>query len=261
MSKRDVPLGMASVQSFHPEFGYLCPSAGLKRKLRTVVKGALALALITLGATLAVSALVMPQRSQIVRTEAPAVAALPVDGPAKSPPAAALAIVDARAPASPVLAPTGSAALARAQANCDDLSASFLSAGCQPSRKSRFRRATQDARKVANAPIGHADAVPQTEPPQAAAARPARGPEVLPAAVAGTAAPAGDREASAPEKPAPRKPVKAAQKHAPGREAGPVETAVATPAPPAAPTPFAKLLDFLRPATRYANGSGTTFWQ
>jgi hypothetical protein len=258
MSKRDVPAAMAPVQSFHPEFGYFCPSAGLKRKLHTALKGTLAVALIAGGVALAVSALVMPQRSQVVRTEASAVAALRVDEPAAMPPSTS-PLAEVQAHAMPAVVPVDNAALARAQATCDDLSASFLAGGCQVGKKAHLRRSPQDAaHRVAAAPLGRTEAIPPAEAPQAAAAQPVRAPEARSAVAASAVAPAVDRdpEASpASDKPV-KKPLKTVQKRPPST--APVETAATQ---PAQASPLGGLFDLFRSPPRYANGPGTTFWQ
>ena len=73
--------------------------------------------------------------------------------------------------------------------------------------------------------------------------------------------PVSDHEPSAsaaPDKPAPKKAVKIAQKHAPGRDNAAMDTAAA---PPPQPAPFGGLFGFLRQSPRYANGPGLSFWQ
>jgi hypothetical protein len=236
---------VASVgQSFHPEFGYLCPAAGLRRRVRQVAKLVLVAITVVGGAAFGLSsALLAPPAGKAARV-APAVAQVPTGqkagAPAAGTAAAGVATQAIAAPAvpttveaktfasetvEPAVAPStqrtatvsGEAALAHAQAACDDLSLSFLSSQCRPGRKSHSAHSPATSR-LATVPLGRVDVPPAAEP-----------------------APA--------EKPA-KKPAKTAQGHAPIRDNARADAAVAVSASP----PASGLFGFLRDLPRLADG-------
>jgi hypothetical protein len=211
MSSRDDqaanPYAASPAPSFHPEFGYLCPSAAFWRRARVAAKLVLGAMAVAAGAAFGLSSvlLVAPPVDQGKRAVPALVAQAPQDAqgspiaPAPTPaPSAALAVT-----------PSVPAALAHAQASCADPSLSFLSPQCQSVRKSRALRAAQEKRRpLATAPLGHVDAPPDTVPP----------PE---AEVAHQAPPVPDKA---------KKPVKTAHKH--HRSNPDIETVAVAPPPP-----------------------------
>jgi hypothetical protein len=237
-------------QSFHPEFGYLCPAAGLRRRVRQVAKLVLVAITVVGGAAFGLSsALWAPPAGKAARV-APAVAQAPTGqkagASAAGTAAAGVATQAIAAPAvptileiktfasmtvEPAVAPStqrtatvsGEAALAHAQAACDDLSLSFLSSQCRPGRKSHSAHSPATGR-LATVPLGRVDAPPAADPHKAAEPAPA-------------------------EKPA-KKPAKTAQGHAPIRDNARADTAVAVSASP----PASGLFGFLRDLPRLADG-------
>jgi hypothetical protein len=221
--------GSSPVQSFHPEFGYLCPSARLRRKVRgavialaagTVVTGSVALALLP--------QLAPPPPGDVARQPSLQQAALPATALPPVDQAADLKrtkVADEVVPTAALAraVPTEWAAASRAQAGCDDLSGSFLAPQCQlgkagKSRSTHKAHAPRDAGNRVALTIGRADAAAQAGPPEArspdagqqeggphnATARPPPAAETAVALVATNEAPA-----VVPKPPAPaRKPVK-----------------------------------------------------
>jgi hypothetical protein len=241
MSAMDVHAEIPSAQNFHPEFGYLCPSDQMRRRVRRAALTVLAGTMIAAGSALALVPQLLPQppaegaRAQpalSVAAAAPSIEQAAYEGRAREgksnegKPAAmaALAPVTDRSPV------TERSASARAQTPCDDLSGSFLAPQCKFGKagKSRITRSARSgragSRQVAIIPIGRTEAAPQVEQqrgeqPRAAtsglaAATPAA--ETAPVAVATNA----DPTVPPLEKPAAsaKKPVKTVHKQAPSRD-------------------------------------------
>jgi hypothetical protein len=242
--------GFAAAQSFHPELGYLCPSPGLRRRVRHFAKLLLVAAALVGGAALALSsALFAPPAGEATRVEPAVVAQVPLSQAAIADAEAVPATTPPRQVAPATVAPPtatagGEAGLAHAQAACDDLSASFLSSQCRSGRKSRAARsAPAPSRRLATVPLGRTDA-PQPAEPNKSASKPAPIAAVAPAELA----PA--------DKPA-KKTVKTAHKNVPVRDNAGVDTAVAAPAP----SPTLGLFGFFRNLPGLPNGPFATFLQ
>jgi hypothetical protein len=210
-----------SAQNFHPEFGYFCPSARMRRKVRSALITVVTGMLIAAGAVAALAPqLAPPSPTGDVREEA----ALPAIG---SPPlATAAGTAEERMPAAMTLAPpvTQAAAASRTQASCDDLSGSFLAPGCQSAKvaKSHLRHVARAVgSRVASVPIGRADAG-EADPQRAMAAVSAE------AAVATKEVPPG-LPSEQPPAPA-KKPVKTVHKPSPSRGNATPEVPAAAPA-------------------------------
>ena len=219
-------------RSFHPELGYLCPAAGLRRRVRRLAKLALLAVVVAGGSAVGLSsALVAPPAEEAaqVKLEAATVVS-PIAGEQAAPERAMPAALAAELPRT--AAPQ--AALAHAQA-CNDLSASFLSPQCRSGRKARA--ATAASHRVASVPLGRVDA-----PAEAADDKPARRPLEASAAHA---------EVTPADKPA-KKPVKAAQKPMPVHDNA--ETSVAA----SAPSPLLRLFGLLRDLPHLPNPFATS---
>jgi hypothetical protein len=241
MSARDDHAEIPPVQNFHPEFGYLCPSPRLRRKVRSAMVTVLAAMAIAAGTLLAlVPQLARPPGEQsalsVAAVELPSIGRPADEGRAGD----RKAIEGEAAAMAPSTAVTARSASAREHISCDDLSGSFLAPQCKFGKagKSRITRSARAARAashlVATIPIGRTDASPQAEPqravqPRAAVSRPAPAAESAPAAVATNANPG----VPLPEKPAApaKKPVKTAHKHAPSRDVASAYTMGSTPLP------------------------------
>jgi hypothetical protein len=226
MSTKAVYAEAAPAHNFHPEFGYLCPSAQMRRKLRRAAMTLLAGMLIAAGTVLAPVVQLMLQPPDAGRRESAlsAVALLRTDRPAGAADES-LSATMARAPM------TDKAALARAQTSCDDPSGAFLAPQCQrgKARKSHMTRAARAARaasyRAATLPTGRTEAglaAAAQRPAAAPASAPTTATEPAPAAVATNEAPPSSHER--PATPA-KKPVKTAHKRAPNR-------GIASPEPP-----------------------------
>jgi hypothetical protein len=242
--------------NFHPEFGYLCPTGALRRKLRGAAVTILAGTMIAAGTALALMPQLAPHpsgdgaRVEPVPSVMPSIMAMPAidqaaDRAEVSRPATAAATI-----AAPV---TERAAAARAFAACDDLSGSFLAAHCQLGKtgKSHLARTAHPAsNRVASVSIGRAGPGVEAEPQApAVSAPPAESAAAVPTAVAAN-------EASAllpPEKrPAPaKKPVKLVHKPVPGRDVASVD-------PP--PSRGFNLFSLFHQSPRTGNGVSTTTW-
>jgi hypothetical protein len=230
MSTKAVYAKAAPARNFHPEFGYLWPSAQMRRKVRRAAMTLLAGMLIAAGTVLAlVVQLMLQPPGDAGRRESAlsAVALLRTDRPAGAADES-LSSTMARAPM------TDQAALARAQ-TCNDPSGAFLAAQCQrgKARKSHMTRAARAARaasyRAATLPTGRTEAglaAAAQRPAAAPASAPA--PATEPAAVATNEAPPSSHER--PATPA-KKPVKTAHKRAPIRDVASAEH------PPAARPP------------------------
>jgi hypothetical protein len=239
-------------ETFHPEFGYLCPSARLRRKLRRIVVTVGTGMAIAAGTALGLSAALVPHvPGQGTGEEAmlPVIAAVrPVDQAADQL-ATNRSTSAAMTPAIPFTAATDRSPVTDRSAplragSCDDLAASFLMPGCQfgKSSKARMARASRAAHsashRVATLPIDRGDTTPVAEQDRTAAV-----------AVATNEAP----PAPPAEKPAmaAKKRITTAQKQAPTRNAG-AETVTA-----AAPGPEFGFFGFLHGLPRSGIGPGT----
>ena len=216
------PYASSPPPSFHPEFGYLCPSAIFWRRVRRDAKLVLAGMAIAAGAALGLSSLrpVAPPAHQDQRAVVAQVPQVPQESAPAPAPSTALAVT-----------PSSPAAVARAQASCDDPSVSFLSPQCQSARKSHALRAAQERRRrLAAVPSGQGEAPvaiePATAPPPTAAE-----------AIAHQAPPAPDK---------PKKPVKTAHRH--HRDNPDIDTAALAPPPP---PPAFGLFGFFRDLPHY----------
>jgi hypothetical protein len=263
MFTKDARAGIPAAQNFHPEFGYLCPSARMRRKARSAAMTVLAGMVIAAGMALALVPQLASNPSGEGGREESALSTAAVSAPIdratvdrmtgdrvavdKAPDDTAMPVI--QAPSIPVTYP---AAALRAQASCDDLSGSFLVLQCQSSKPGKLRmtreaRAAHAAsRRAANMPIGRIDAEPETEQ-HAAAPRPAAAAVAAPAPVAANAVAA----VNPPEKPAApvKKPAKTAQKPMPSRDSAGAD------ALPAAPPPGFGLFGLFREPLRIGNGS------
>jgi hypothetical protein len=244
----DVHAEIPSAQNFHPEFGYLCPSAQMRRRLRRAALTVLAGMMIAAGSALALVAQLGPQppaegaREQSVLSVAAALPSIEQAAderkakeaeanPGKPAAMAASATVTDR---SPVV--TERSASARAQPSCDDLSGSFLALPCKFGKtgKSRMTRSARSrragSRQVAATPIGLTEAAPQFEQqrgeqPRAATSRSAPG--ATPAAETAPVAVATNADSTVPplEKPAAsaKGRAKTVHKQAPSRDVASVD--------------------------------------
>ncbi|HEY6256581.1 MAG TPA: hypothetical protein VIY51_12385, partial [Xanthobacteraceae bacterium] len=181
MSIKDVHTAMPPARNFHPEFGLLCPSAALRRRVRRVAKLVLAGTAVAAGAALALSS-VLVAPGEMARQE-PAAATVaqvpPTQGASPTAQAMPTTVAPPIAPSLPRAATAaGPAALAHAQASCDDPSVSFLSPQCQSGKKSHATHSARGGSRVATVPLGRAEAPPAAEPNKATA------PGSTPAAVA-----------------------------------------------------------------------------
>jgi hypothetical protein len=209
-----------SAQNFHPEFGYFCPSARMQRKLRRAAM-TVVLAGLMLAAGAAVGLQLAPSDDDVRRPVVPpALVSRPLDQAAVAETAriAEEGVPAMVAPAAPV-----SGEGSRPQSSCDDLSGSFLAPRCQLGKTGKhLARAARAARsRMAEIPIGRAEAGLEVGPQGPEASRSTPAGETAAAFAATEAAP------GPPEAPA-KKPVKIVHKRPPNPE-------VATSAPLAAP--------------------------
>jgi hypothetical protein len=183
MSSKDAAPPRA--QSFHPEFGYLCPSPQLRRKVRSVVVTIAAGMSIAAGTALALVPQFAPQAQFAPQVSGDGMrAASALSDTAVSPAVPAILVNGADAggtggrlpPAvTHATAVTDRAAGSHAGGSCDDPSGAFLAPQCQLGKtgKSRMMRATRaPASRVATVPVGRADAGLEAEPQNAEAAPP-----------------------------------------------------------------------------------------
>jgi hypothetical protein len=215
--------GFPAAQSFHPEFGYLCPSMRLRRRLRHAAMTIAAGVLVAASGAMAVS-------SSALLPQGP-------DAGARPAVAAALQLIDKAAEPPPPTIPTMELATSptepppRVQTACDDLADSFLAPRCQlgkphQSHLTREARATRAAnRRVV--PTGRIEEVSASESPPAGLARaePASAEARL-----GAAAVVVPLPPARPAMPA-NKPITTASKPAPDRDKAGTETAAAAPLP------------------------------
>ncbi len=239
MSARDVRADIPPAQ-FHPEFGYFCPSAQLRRKLRRAAMSVFVGILIAAGAGLALISQFVPQApGDRMPQEAALLAAAPL--PTEMPADALTASMPATARTTPVADVTDNAVPSRTQDSCDQPAGAFLTPQCRSVRtgKSLKRAARAATRQAATLRIGHAEleAVPQPAPAaEAAMAATATDDEMPPLPSQRPAAPA-------------KKPVKIAQK----RATSPV---IASTGPAAAPRSAGfDLFGFLHDPSRPGTGA------
>jgi hypothetical protein len=193
-------------QNFHPEFGYLCPTAQFRRKARNVAIALAAGGLIAGSVALALLPQLAPQAPGDRGHEATtlsAMAAPPVDKATDFKATSPTYPTDQGLPpvtVAPAVA-TERAASAHAQASCDDLPGAFLAPQCRLGKtgKSRATRTAHAAHgaatEVAAASIGRPDAALRAGPQDAAAQ--AAGPPESGARVAAPSRPAPAAEAAA----------------------------------------------------------------
>jgi hypothetical protein len=268
--------GFSRVQNFHPEFGYLCPSAQFRRKARNAVITLAAGGLISGSVALALLPQLTPQSASDGGHEAtalPAMAAPPVDRTADlkatSPTDASPTDESAPARSTARTAAAERAAAAHAQASCEDLSGAFLAPQCQLGKAGRSHTAHvahEAGTRVAGVSIGRTGAVLQAGPQEPAA--PAAAQEPVPRmAAASRSAPAVEaaaavvaaNEAPAVVLPLPKpgmsdkKPAKIAHRQSPG----PGRELASADAPAAAPAPGFDLFALFHQPPR----SGTGFFQ
>jgi hypothetical protein len=291
-----VHAAIPSAQHFHPEFGYLCPSARTRRKLRSAAVTVLAGMVIAAGTALALVPQMVPHPPGDAMREQSAlsiVATLPPSEQAADP-AAVEKVTGDRMPATiaripvterPAAPASAAASTLHAQASCDDLSGAFLVPQCQLGKtgrvgKSHMTRSARDAasQRIATVSIGRADATaqgeqqkfeqPKAEQQKAAASRLVPATETAPAAVA-----ANEASVVLPPLP-PKKPVKTAQQQTPNRDAqnrdAPSRDALGrdasgrgnggTNTTAAAPSPGFDLLGLFHHLPRPGNGAWAMSW-
>jgi hypothetical protein len=231
-----VPAEIPAPPGFHPEFGYFCPSAQLRRKLRRVVMTAAAGMVIAAGTALGISSALAPHAGAGMQPAAPMVVAAlqpnlvaddsSADGLAANHLAAehggAPATMGRAIPVAPVTDRSPAADRSRAQSACDDLAVSFLMPRCQRGRPGKSHMAASRAAgyRVATLPLGRTEATPMAAEQDRVEAGPAtvvtkEASATLPTAKAAVAA---------------KRPVKIAHKPSPGRDAG-AEILAAAPVP------------------------------
>jgi hypothetical protein len=238
MSAMDVHAEIPSAQNFHPEFGYLCPSAHMRRRVRRAALTVLAGMMIAAGSALALVPQLVPQppaegareQSALSVPASPSIeqaadAGRAQEGKANEGKPAAMAASATVTDRSPVT--ERRPASARAQTPCDDLSGSFLAPQCKFGKagKSRAARSARaGSRQVAIIPIGRSEASLQVEQraeqPRAVASRSAPAAETAPVAAATNADPAVPPLEKPPA--SAKKPVKA-HKQMPSRDVASVD--------------------------------------
>lgn len=223
----------SSAQNFHPEFGYLCPTATMRRKVR---RGAM---MVMAGVVIAASTgLALVPRSPgdgDRKTQAPSV--LTVAQPTNDVP---------RVTTAQPMPVTGPAGALRTQLSCDDISGSFLVAKCQPSESGKPRSARGIIHRVATVSIGRV-VMPEAEPQNVTAVQP----------VQAAATPAAQAMAAANEAPAPgklvaptNKPVKTTRKPARSRDNDGVPATAVVPPPLSLPGLFGLFRNSMHVAAR-----------
>jgi len=208
---------------FHPEVGYLCPSASLRRKVRRAAMTTVAGMVIAASTALA---LVAPMPALDGGRDQPPPSAVsgwqPIDDP--------MPVTDARSvTAAPPLPVTGFSGPSRAQASCEDLSRSFLVAKCRFGRTGKAGVAHTSRAVIHRIATVPSDPEPLSEPHKAAAGRMAQAAAATAAqaAAASNETPTKLAKSAVPAKP----PVKAAPKRdrRPSQEAEPASAAAAAP--------------------------------
>jgi len=257
MSSKDVHAGPPRAQCFHPEFGYFCPSAQMRRKVRSFVLTIAAGLSIAAGTALALAPQLAPQPSRDGLAAASVLSDTAVSPSARSAELVNGADSGGAGESLPVVTAHASAATdrvagSRAQASCDDPSGAFLAPQCQlgKTRKSHMTRAARaSASRVATVPFG--DAGLEAEPENVAAARPSRAAETDATAFAVNEAPPLPR--ARPAAPA-RKPITTAQKQAPSRDATSADP------PAAASSPGFDLFSLFHAPSRTGGGAWAMSW-
>jgi hypothetical protein len=167
---RFYPVERPVAPQFHPELGYLCPSASVLRKLRS--SAVMALVGLAMAASVVLAFAPRPAADNgapdetavpVLSASVPALSAsVPVEGAAPAPAIAEVADLPPRREVP--------AATARAQVECDDFLASFLAAQCRQvvgrtgkARSARTARA--QAHRLATVTIGRA--APEADPHKA----------------------------------------------------------------------------------------------
>jgi hypothetical protein len=265
--------GFSPAQSFHPEFGYLCPSAQFRRKARVAVVTLAAGMLIAGGMALALMPQLAPQSpgdGERAESVLSALASPTTSGPTdkaidKAADLKPAGLADEGMPAAAMaraVAPARATSW-RAPAACDDLSGSFLAPQCQLGKTGKAHP-TRPAHEAGNrVAIGRAD-VPQPTELREAAPR-ETGSQELPRKVAASREPVATavatNEASTPvmvpPKPAApvKKPVKTVQKQAPNQQAPGRDPASGEPPAAAPPHGFDLFALFHQPPR-----TGSGFW-
>jgi hypothetical protein len=263
MSSKDVHAAPPRVQSFHPEFGYFCPSPQMRRKVRGGAMTVGAVMLIAAGAALALVPQLAPQSSDETREESAFTAPSPtarsaglVDGVDLGKAGGSLPAPMARTAALPDRGARSHAAGSHAPAGCDDPSGAFLAPQCQLGKtgKSRVTRTGRlPGSRVATVRIGRADAGVESEPESenVAAARPSAAAEIATTDFAMNEAPPLPRERPA----APiKKSVKIAQKQTPSRDVASADS------PASAPSPGFNLFGLFHEPPRSTGGAWAMSW-
>jgi hypothetical protein len=241
--------GFSPAQNFHPEFGYLCPSARFRRNARIAAITLAAGALIVTSMALALLPQLAPQPPGAGGREESVLSSMalpPTIDKAADPKATSLAEEGIPAATMARAVATERAFASHAQAVCDDLSGSFLAPQCQLGKtgKSHAAHAAHDAgNRGATVSIGRAEAAPQVEPPEAApretsqelprkvaVSRPAGAAKTAATAVATNEAPAAVMPPSK-QAASVKKPAKIAQKQAPSRDVASADSPAAPPSP------------------------------
>ena len=239
--------------NFHPEFGYLCPSAQFRRKARNAVITLAAGGLIAGSVALALLPQLTPQSPGDGGHEAtalPAMAAPPVDRTADlAADLKATSPTDESVPARTTVRTIAAerAAAAHAQASCGDLSGAFLAPQCQLGKagKSHTAHVAHEAgTRVTGVSIGRAATSPSAPAAEAEAT-----------VVAADEAPAVTRPLPRPAM-SDKKPVKIVHRQAPGPQ-GPGREVASADAPAAAPSPGFDLFALFHRPPR----SGTGFFR
>src|SRR5580704_4327013 len=158
--------GFSRAQNFHPEFGYLCPSARFRRKARNAVIMLAAGGLIAGSVALALLPQLTPQSSDDGGPEASTRTAMAVSPVDRTADLKATSPTDeiAPAPTVPHTVAAERAAAAHAQASCEDLSGAFLAPQCQLGKagKSHTAHVPHEAgTRVAGVSIGRTSAAVQ----------------------------------------------------------------------------------------------------
>lgn len=264
-------------QNFHPEFGYLCPSAQFRRKARNAVIALAAGGLIAGSVALALLPQLTPQSSGDAghaATALPVMAVPPVDRTADlAANSKATSPADEGVPGRNIGRAVVSerAASAHAQASCDDLSGAFLAPQCQLGKagKSHAAHAGHEAgTRIGSVSLGRADVAPAAAPQEAAVQPAVQEPAPRMAATSRSAPPAETAATVVAVNEAPtvvvlpvprqaaldKKPVKTVHKQAPGQQ-GPGREVASGEAPAAAPSsPGVDLFALFRQPPRTGTG-------
>jgi len=271
--------GFSPAQSFHPEFGYLCPSARFRRRARGVVVTLAAGMLIAGSMALALMPQLAPQppgdggraESVLSAMALPTTTGQAIDKAIDKPAdlrATGLADEDVPAATMARAVATARATSWRAPVACNDLSGSFLAPQCQLGKTGRAHPAHEVGNRVATVAIGHTEVAPPAEPREVAPREP-RSQELPRKVAAARPTPAAETAATAvatneastpmmpPSKPAAplQKPAKMVQKQAPSQQAPGRDSASAEP-PTAAPSHGFDLFALFHQPPR----TGSGFW-